>query len=250
MAEDPKGGTTTEQGGEAKATGTAQGAGANAETEAQELARLRAAHAQSLAEKTGNEQTKAELDAARERIAQLEASGTPPTPAPSANPFDSLAAEIGQYQQIIAGDPTNLVAQRLLRQAEGDYRSLQWQGVVQRESPKLEKAPEQFKAKAKELFGTGRYLTAEDAILAARGAVLSDDEIEKARRKAADDAAAALAVKKPDTGGGSGTETAGTTRRRQMTGSEFAQRVKEKTPEAFALRSELDGGKLEVDWTR
>ena len=260
MTVDPKGGTATQPGGETSAPGTAAGQGANTENDPEklraEVARLQAAQQQSLAEKSTLEQTKRDLEAAQQRLAELEAGGTPPTaPARSANPFEILSTEIGQYREHLARNPDDLAVRRLLAQAENDYRGYQWQMILQREKPKLDTAPEAYRAKAIELFGTGRFASAEDAILAARGGALSDDDIAKAKQATADAAAAAAAKDKPSTSTTSASEPAAGIRK--MTGSEYTAFLEkhEGKPEAHKLIADVDGSEFKsptvvVDWSR
>lgn len=249
MTVDPTRATESAPGGDPTGTGTGAATDPNArETPEQEVARLRAALEQSKAEKSTLEEAKRERDALMDRIAQLEAGGTPPTPPPPAHPGHQLLNEIAQYEQIVAAEPNNYAAQRFLRQAKADLIALQWQALREREMPRLMRSDEKYRAKAIELFDTGRYLTAEDALLAARGALLSDDELDKARKKAADEAAARLAANKPDTGGGSGTESGVATQKRVYTGSEINRLQKENPSAARKLWQQIDSGQVEVNW--
>lgn len=252
--------TGTGDGGDPSGTGTPAVTDPNAEAEAlrQEVERLKGAVEQGKAEKTTLEETKANLAAAEQRIAELEANGSTPTAAPSASPVQSLTSEMEWYQQRIANarasnlrDPE---AERLLRLAQQDYQAMQWHGIRQRELPKLARVPERFRAKTSEMFDTGRFLTMEDAAVAAQGIILAQEAetgaAEIARRKAADEAAARAAAGKPDTGGGSGREPTATMEGRKLTGSEFKKLTANKTPEARKLWDQLDAGQIEVDWTR
>ena len=184
----------------------------------------------------------AEIEEAR-RI-KTEAAGPPPTTGP-ANPFESVSAEIAQYRAFVEANPNDFAAKRMLRQAEQDYINLQWQALWQRESPKLDAAPESYRAKAKELFMTGTYMTAEAAILSAKGSVLSDEEIVKHKRLEADAAAAASAAQKPSTSMPSGSEPPGAGKRK-MSHSEYVDFLvkHEGSSEANALIADVDKGNV------
>ena len=254
MTADPTRATETVPGGDPQGTGTGATTDPNAsETQEQEIARLKAALEQSKAEKSTLEETKRERDEANGRIAQLEAQAQPPMQMPPAGPVQALAQEIAQYEALVATEPGNFAAQRLLKNARAEWAGMQWQAAYQRESPKLDRLAEPLRSKATELFSTARYASADDAILAAEGFLAREGRnksvAEEARRKAADEAAAKAAQSKPDTGGGSATEAA-VSKRRVLTGTEFNRMTQTKSKEARQLISDLDNGKVEVDWAR
>lgn len=243
-------------GGDPTGTGTPAVTDPNAEREAlqQEVERLKNAVEQGKAEKSSLEEARAALEAANARIAELESNAPPPTGATLANPVQKLVNEIGWYQQRLAQNPDDFEAERLLRLASGELQGLRWQALRHQEAPKLARVPERFRAKTQEMFDTGRFLTMEDAAIAAQGVILAQEQevgaAEAARRKAADEAAARVAAGKPDTGGGSGREPAASAERKRLTGSEFKKLTATKTPEARKMWEQLDAGQLEVDWTR
>jgi Arc/MetJ-type ribon-helix-helix transcriptional regulator len=249
MADDPKTGAATVADGTAVTpqagtpTEPARDAGETAE---QKATRLETELANERAKQAG---WQAQVEEAK-RI-KASAAGQPlPTTAAADNPFDTLATEITQYREFLGQNPGDLAVRRLLSQAEQDYRRLEWGAIYQRESPKLAAAPEAYRAKADELFRTGRYATADDAILAARGAVLSDEEIAKAKQREADARAAEAAKDKPATNTTSATESP--TTGRKMLGSEWLAFMKQHvdTDAALKLSNDTDKGLIRVDWDR
>lgn len=238
-------------------TGTPAVTDPNAEREAlqKEVERLKNVVEQGKAEKSSLEEARAGLDQANARIAELESNAPPPTSVAPANPYEALGTEIAQYRNHLSQYPDDMVVKRILAIAENDARAIQWQMVRNREMSKLPKVAEKFRAKAQELFDTGRFAAIEDAAIAAEGLVLRQESevgaAETARRKAADEAAARAAAGRPDTGGGSGREPAGATEAQNMTGSEFKKRVAAMSRQSAEKEwQKIDAGQLEVDWTR
>lgn len=251
MTLDPKGATGAPDGGDAAkaATGTAAATDPNAE----EVERLRAALEQSKAEKETLEQTKRELAATQARLAQVEQSGQPPTTAVPANRYQKVMLELQQAEATY--QPGDIYAQDFIERKRAELASIQWQEISRSQLPKIEAlADAKLKAKARELWATGRFLLAEDAIAAAEGEVARESRnvsaAEQARRKAADEAAARLAESKPDTGGGMGGDSPAATKKKVLTGSEFSKLTEANTPEARKLWEQHDAGAVEVDWTR
>lgn len=244
-------------GGDPSGTGTPVVTDPNAERETLrvEVERLKGVVEQGKAEKSSLEEARAGLDQANARIAELESNAQPPTGATSANPAQRLMTEIGWYQQRIANNQYDFEAERMLRLATAELQGMQWQAHRERELPKLSKVPEKFRAQTQQIFDTGRFLTMEDAAIAAQGVVLSQESTagaaDSARRKAADEAATRAAGAKPDTGGGSGREPGTATELQKMTGSEFKKRTAGMQRQSAEKEwQKIDAGQLEVDWTR
>lgn len=254
MTVDPTRATDAADGGDPTGTGTPAATDPNArETEAQRIARLEAALEQSKAEKSNYEATKRELDEARDRLAQLEGAAPPPTAAPPADRIQKLAAEIAGYQSLVAADPNNFAAERMLRAAQAEAAEIQWQAILAYERPKLLGLAEPVRSRAIELLERRYCVSAQQAQLMAEGLVAREGnaatEAERKRREAADAAAAEAARLKPDTGGGSGSEPAHA-QKRVITGSEYNRRTATRTPDAVKLAREVEQGAVEVNWTQ
>ena len=253
MTVDPKGGTTAQAVGETSAPGTTAAADANAATTDDDLRteveNLRRFKEQALAEKSTLEDAKRERD---ELKAQLEQGGVPPTTTGPANRYQELEVEAQQYRAVLANEPRNPVAMRLLAAAEAEYRALQWNEVSAREIPRIDASAEspEVKAKAKELFLTGRFVNAQDCITSARGTVLTDAALDKRRRDEADAQAAAARAAKPSTATTSASEPVGTPGVRKMSGKEWTAFMDKHadSPSALKLSNDTDNGLVIVDW--
>lgn len=236
--------------------GTTSEPARDAETAEQKAARLERELENERGKQAAWQQRIAEAEA---RAVEVESNATPPTGATPTNPTQKLISEMQWYQQRIANAAANNQydpeAERLLRLAQQDYQGMQWQAIRQRELPKLARVPEKYRAKTQDVFDTGRFLTMEDAAIAAQGIVLAQEaeagSTDAARRRAADEAAARAAAAKPDTGGGSGREPAAAMEPTKMTGSEWKRRIAGMTRTAAEAEwKKLDSGQLQVDWTR
>jgi len=169
----PTMGTTGQDGGDAQATGTPAPADQNAsETPDQELARLRAAHNQSVAEKETLERLKRENDALR-RSQQFGAPTTPPT-----NVDPRLAMQAQQQQEMAqlvqqtreaaaAGDP---VARLSLMMGQELYASQQQTAAQTMVQLQLAQIPDsKLRGEVETELRTGRYADVEAARMAVRG---------------------------------------------------------------------------------
>lgn len=244
MADEPNTGTPAQDDGDRAGTPGADGGKADGaeETLEQKVARLEAAHQQSLAEKSNLERLKRENEELQARLA-----ATPPTTTPAPNtPEAFLSAKQRQIRELetyVQQYPNDPVAASALSDAQINFallaerlqQSNQAQ-QVQRVKKDIagEQADEALKRRAEELFQQGYAADAKSALMMARGEAFEQQE---QKRKEADAIAAARATTRPNTGGGGGGGD-GAPKNETMTISEYTRRVNAGDRRLIRLASE------------
>lgn len=230
MADEPTG-TPATDGGEQAGTPVADDGKTAGETLEQKVARLEAAHAQSLAEKSNLERLKRENEELQARLAQ----STPPTTTPAPNTPEAFVAakqqEIRELENYLAQYPNDVVAKAALSNAQINVGLIveRVQQARQGEATKKvkqdiagESADDALKRRAEELYNQGFAADAKSALLMARG---ESYEQQEQKRREADAIAAAKNVTRPNTSGGGGSVSDTSTRTIEMSPEEYTRKV-------------------------
>jgi hypothetical protein len=173
VTDEPTMGTTGQDDGDAQATGTPSTADQNAsETPEQELARLRNAHNQALAEKETLERLKRENDELR-RSQQYGAQTTPPTVDPrlamQAQQNQEMAMLVQQTRDAAAaGDPVARLSLAMGQELYAQQQQMTAQTMVQLQLAQIPDA--RFRGEVEAELRTGRYADVEAARMAVLGA--------------------------------------------------------------------------------
>jgi hypothetical protein len=169
MSTDPKAGTTTQDDGDAQATGTPGVAGGNAgeQDDAAELEALRAFKAQALAEKTTLEQAKRELEELKARSQAPPTNGAGDPGGTQRARINALIAKAREYAA--RGDE---VAELQLVQLEGmrdAFDEIQRTKQTVRDENYLAGLPADLRDEVRKEYETGNYRTPEHARRAVLG---------------------------------------------------------------------------------